>query len=316
MRPIFRRSRAPLLPATLLTWWLATTTAWWWLAFARLERAPEWLRRAQSVCFGTTPSGVPDDYGWITLLLAPLSILLGLLVIYGAELGASLGRLCRTAAGKALVVGLLAVASLQGDVTAARMVNAAEVATRARTLPASDEEMPDTYPRLARAAPALDLVDQRGERVTLASLAGRPFVVAFTFAHCQTVCPALVQRVRASSRSFPAGIPILYVTLDPWRDTPSALPTIATRWGLVGEERVLSGSVDEVTRVLDAFDVPRVRDEQNGDVAHPALAFVVDSEGRLAYALEGATLTWLPEAVRRAAESGGGALGVTARAEP
>lgn len=308
-----RHSDEPLLPATLLSWWLATTTAWWWLAFARLEAAPEWLRRAQSVCFGTMPSGLPDDYGWITLALAPLSILLGLLTLYGNELSGSFGRLCADTSGKLLVVGLLGAASLQAGVTAARVVDAREAAVSARTLPISDEDMPETYPRLGRAAPALDLMDDRGAHVTLASLAGRPFVVAFTFAHCQTVCPALVQQVREASAEFPVEVPILYVTLDPWRDTPSSLPTIAKRWGLVGSERVLSGPVDEVTRVLDAFNVPRARDEDTGDVSHPALAYVIDGEGAVAFALEGPTLSWLPEAVRRAGERGGDAFGVAAR---
>lgn len=294
---------ASLLSFTLLLSWGAITTTWWWLAFARLEAAPEWLRRTQSVCFGTLPNGLPDTYGWMTLILAPLSILLGLLVIYDDQLEMSAKRMLRKPLGAALAMALLAGASLQAGLTTARVVDASAIADAARSIPATDEEMPATYPRLDRVAPPLQLVDQHGAPVTLSSFSGAPFVVAFTFAHCQTVCPTLVRQVRAAASSFPTDTPVVYVTLDPWRDTPSALPTIAKQWGLEADERVLSGSVEAVNLVLDGFQVPRGRDENTGDVTHPALAYVVDGNGRIAYALEGATLSWLGEAVRRASMS-------------
>ncbi len=295
---------ASLLPFVLLQFWAGTTTTWWWLAFARLESAPEWLRRAQAVCFGTSPSGLPDTYGWMTLVLAPLSIVLGLRVIYDDEIPGSVRRALGTSVGAAVSIAMAAAMWLQAGQTVTRILDARAATAAARLIPAALDEMPVSYPRLARAAPAFALTDQHGDDVTLARLAGAPFVVAFTFAHCQTICPTLVRQVRDASSSFPAGTPVLYVTLDPWRDTPSSLPTIAARWELRGEERVLSGAVPAVNRVLDGFDVPRGRDERTGDVTHRALAYVVDGEGSIAYALEGAALSWLGEAVRRAAQGG------------
>ena len=48
---------------------------------------------------------------------------------------------------------------------------------------------------------------------------------------------------------------------------------------------VLSGAEAEVERALSAWRVPRARSLATGDVTHPALVYVVDSRGELAYAL-------------------------------
>ena len=59
------------------------------------------------------------------------------------------------------------------------------------------------------------------------------------------------------------------------------------QWGLGEEAFVLGGSVDEVHGALDAWNVARVRDPATGDITHLALTFIVDPEGRLAYATPG-----------------------------
>jgi cytochrome oxidase Cu insertion factor (SCO1/SenC/PrrC family) len=138
--------------------------------------------------------------------------------------------------------------------------------------------------RLDREAPALGLVDQRGDTVHVARFAGRPLLVVFAYAHCQTVCPLIVhdamQAVRAAASVEPG---LVVVTLDPWRDTPSRLPHIARTWALPESARVLSGSVADVERVLDAWGIARQRDTSNGEITHPTTAYLVDRAGRLAY---------------------------------
>jgi cytochrome oxidase Cu insertion factor (SCO1/SenC/PrrC family) len=78
------------------------------------------------------------------------------------------------------------------------------------------------------------------------------------------------------------------VTLDPWRDTPDRLATIATAWQLGPDDRVLSGTVEEVTAALDAWGIPRVRDPNTGDIGHGSTIVLVDPEGRAAWRVEGA----------------------------
>jgi protein SCO1/2 len=109
-----------------------------------------------------------------------------------------------------------------------------------------------------------------------------------TYAHCATVCPAIVRDVIEAQRRLTDRPPaVLIVTLDPWRDTPARLPAIAAAWGLTDGARVLSGEPDRVERALNAWRIPRVRNERTGDLSHPSLVYVIDSRGRIAYALTG-----------------------------
>lgn len=135
------------------------------------------------------------------------------------------------------------------------------------------------------------LVDQHGEPFTLERLGGRPALVTFAFAHCEAVCP-LVVRSAVAARSELAkqrDFAVMAVTLDPWRDTPSRLPAMAEQWTLAPGDLVLSGSVEDVERALTAWGVARERDEATGDVNHPALVYLVEPDGTVAYASTGAT---------------------------
>jgi cytochrome oxidase Cu insertion factor (SCO1/SenC/PrrC family) len=50
---------------------------------------------------------------------------------------------------------------------------------------------------------------------------------------------------------------------------------------------VLSGSVDDVELVLTRWRVPRIRNEQTGDLSHPSLVYVIGHDGKIAYVLNG-----------------------------
>jgi cytochrome oxidase Cu insertion factor (SCO1/SenC/PrrC family) len=92
-------------------------------------------------------------------------------------------------------------------------------------------------------------------------------------------------------------VPLVVVTVDPWRDAPERLTHVAAMWELSGEDRVLSGSVGEVLRVLGDWGVTVDRDAQTGDVTHPALVVLVDARGRVAARLPG-DLRRLPALLR------------------
>ena len=49
----------------------------------------------------------------------------------------------------------------------------------------------------------------------------------------------------------------------------------------------LNFSVEEVEAALTRWNVARERDPRTGDVAHPPLVYVLDREGRIAYATAG-----------------------------
>jgi cytochrome oxidase Cu insertion factor (SCO1/SenC/PrrC family) len=82
---------------------------------------------------------------------------------------------------------------------------------------------------------------------------------------------------------------VVVVTLDPWRDTPSRLPALAKDYEIGADGFVLSGEVDEVNALLDRWNVARSRDTQTGDLGHPPLVYVLDAQGRIAFASTGGT---------------------------
>jgi cytochrome oxidase Cu insertion factor (SCO1/SenC/PrrC family) len=77
------------------------------------------------------------------------------------------------------------------------------------------------------------------------------------------------------------------ISLDPWRDTPAALPAIASMWELGADDRVLSGPVAEVERTLDALRVGRQRNTNTGDIVHSGTVMVLDARGHIVWRLDG-----------------------------
>jgi len=162
-----------------------------------------------------------------------------------------------------------------------------------------DGVLPEAYPRQAVAAPDFRLIDQHGRVISLGSLGGKPVVVAFVFAHCQTMCPLIVSTLK---RAAPSDVPVevLMVTLDPWRDTPGALPGIARQWELPAHFHVLSSrDVSEVLGVATAYRVTSERNEKTGDIVHPGLVFLVDPRGQLVYTFNDPPPAWVRQGLDR-----------------
>ncbi len=281
--------------------WLAVTIGWWALAFAPLADPPVWLARARAVCFGTLPNGLPDTYGWVGLVLSPASMLGVLLAVWGRELGTHLRRLGASRAGR-LALAAIVLVPLAGALGVGQQVARGLEVSRAFDAPTERAALPEGYPRTAEPAAPIGLVDQAGVVVSLADLEGRPAFMTFAFAHCRTVCPVVVRAVREAAGELPdVGPSVVVVTLDPWRDTPSSLPTLATSWQLdeLPAAHVLSGEVDKVLAALEAWEMPIERNPLDGDIAHPALVYVLAADGTVAYTFNNPSSEWLVEAVRR-----------------
>lgn len=286
-----RVSRSPLAVVALVAL-LGTTAAWWALALWPMSaNAPEWLARTREVCFGATRTGLPDAGGWILLVGEPIGMLAVLLVVFGDELRAELARLHQSlrwqlvsaAVVMTVVTGIVATVRRVATVSGAGLGVPFEVST---ALPARGHAL----------APPLALTDQRGVLTRLEDFHGRWTLVTFAFGHCQDICPVIVQNAtRARTDAGTLHVPLLVVTLDPWRDTPERLPSLATAWALGPHDRALGGDVDDVTAALDAWGIARVRDPNTGDVAHGSTIVVVDPDGRVAWRLEGA-----PQRIREA----------------
>ncbi|MFQ6044952.1 MAG: SCO family protein [Gemmatimonadales bacterium] len=263
---------------------LAITGAWWGLALWPMStETPAWLARAQYVCFGTLPGGLPDAAGWTALVLQPAIMFGALGFMSGDALRDALRALARLAWGRAVLASLGVVAALGAGLAGGRVVRAAQAES---AFEVTDGMLPDTYPRLDVDAPAIDLVDQFGGRLTLERFRGRPVLVTFAFGHCKTVCPVVVRDLIEAKRRLNHARPVvLVITLDPWRDVPSRLPAIARQWQMGDDDFIGTGAVEAVERTLDSWNVGRRRDPATGDIVHPRLIYLVDQRGRLAYAL-------------------------------
>jgi protein SCO1/2 len=266
---------------------LLITVAWWALALWPLPaEAPPALLRARTICFGNADNGLPAGIGWMMLIGEPIMITSLLLTITGSTtIREGLHGIARSRVGRFGLRSIAVTVMVAFLAAGARVASALGVGLPATTRSGA---LPATYPRLDRPAPALDLADQRGTVVTLAALRGRPVLVTFAYAHCETVCPLVVQEVVRARMGLEDAPPALVViTLDPWRDTPSRLATMARHWGLPADAHVLSGPVPAVEAALDRWGIPRSRDARNGEITHPQVVYVLDRTGKIAYAATG-----------------------------
>jgi protein SCO1/2 len=279
---------------------VAITASWWALALWPVSAdAPGWLLRTREVCFGSRAETLPDAAGWLLLIGQPAGMVMLLVTIWGAELRAGVTlAMARTAGQLALGAGLaLVVAGLGATAVRVRAANAEPFSTGAMDAAAQ-------LTRVNDAAPAFALTDQFGGEVSLQSFRGRPVIVTFAFGHCETVCPLIVEDVLAARRRIEgAPPPVLVVTLDPWRDTPRRLQSIAASWRLDADAHLLSGPPDAVERTLNAWRVPRARNQKTGAITHPSLVYIVDADSRIAYVVTGGAET-IAAAVR-ALQKGG-----------
>lgn len=258
------------------------TAGWWALALWPVGSVePEWLLRTRAACFGSAPGGLPDAGGWILLIGQPLGMLGVLLAVWSKALVADLRRLRSNPWWHgALIVGpamVLIVVTLTGRrVAVAAGLGAAPSIAPAGVLTRADTDVT-----------TLELQDQHGRRRSLAEVGNGPTLLTFAFGHCTTVCPTIVQDLRrARAKAARPDVPMVVLTLDPWRDTPGRLATLAAQWQLLPTDLVLSGSVAEVERALDVLGVTRRRDEATGDIAHVGMVALLN-EGRVRARVEG-----------------------------
>lgn len=132
---------------------------------------------------------------------------------------------------------------------------------------------------------ALELTDHTGKRRALPDFKGKVVVVFFGFTHCPDVCPTTMAELAAVARELGADadkMQVLFVTVDPERDTPDVLRQYVPSFhpSFLG----LYGTLDETTRVAKEFKVYHQKQAQPGggySVDHSAGTFVLDREGRL-----------------------------------
>jgi protein SCO1 len=88
-----------------------------------------------------------------------------------------------------------------------------------RPVLASGTWLPD-----ARPIADFHLIDSRGRPFTRTAFIGHPTLVYFGFTHCPDECPdTLAALARVEKQAAVPGLQVIFVTVDPQRDTPAVL---------------------------------------------------------------------------------------------
>lgn len=130
------------------------------------------------------------------------------------------------------------------------------------------------------------LTDHNGQLRTLASFKGKLVVMFFGYTHCPDVCPTTLSDLAAAMKQLgPLSdrVQVLFVTVDPQRDTPALLklfvPAFDPRFlGMVTDADSLKALAKEYKIVYQKTSVKGV---DNYLIDHSAGSYVYDAEGRL-----------------------------------
>jgi protein SCO1 len=134
----------------------------------------------------------------------------------------------------------------------------------------------------ARAVLPFALVDGAGAAFDASRLAGAPSIMFFGFTHCPDICPnTLALLARAQRESALRELRIVFVTIDPERDTPQLVGNYARAFG---EEFVgLTGPANEIERLTQQLGVAAARVDLPGGgytMDHSSTLFLFDAAGR------------------------------------
>ena len=128
------------------------------------------------------------------------------------------------------------------------------------------------------------LVDAGGHPYTRADLTRAPTLVYFGFTRCPDVCPTTMAKLAAVRRQTAlASLRVLFVSVDPGRDTPAAVGLYARAFD--PSFQGVTGKPEEIQAVARHFAVAVNRvDLPGGDYTmdHSAVIFLVDAQGIVA----------------------------------
>ena len=132
----------------------------------------------------------------------------------------------------------------------------------------------------------LSLTDHTGKPRTLADFKGKVVAVFFGFTRCPDVCPTTLAEMKAvKDKLGPDGdrLQVLFVTVDPERDTPELLAKYVPAFdaSFLG----LYGDADATAKAAKEFKVFYQKvpgsSPDNYSIDHTAATFIYDPQGRL-----------------------------------
>jgi protein SCO1 len=149
----------------------------------------------------------------------------------------------------------------------------------------SDQLNEGTF-RLPRRAPDFVLKTPDGAEFRLSQQRGKVVLVDFGYTFCPDVCPmtlAELAQVRTRFGEAAKRVQVVFVTIDPERDTPERLRSYTATFdpSIVG----LTGSPEQLAQVRQAYGVVAEKQVVSGTsaaylMAHSAYVYVIDPQGQ------------------------------------
>lgn len=130
------------------------------------------------------------------------------------------------------------------------------------------------------------LVDQNGRAVDQTLLEGKWSAVFFGFTHCPEICPLTLQALAAAeSQLSPRAaedLQVVFISVDPARDTPEALKAYLSDDSLPRGTVGLTGTPEQVDAATKAFKVFYAKQGEGPDynMDHSTQVLLFDPKGR------------------------------------
>lgn len=136
-----------------------------------------------------------------------------------------------------------------------------------------------------RAAPGFSLQGSHGELFKLNDARGRVVILGFGFSHCPEICPvtlANLARVMKNLGDAADGVQVVYITVDPERDTVARLREYMQVFhpgfiGLTGDATTLA----DIRREYGILIEKEVKQNGNYEVHHSSYLYLIDRQGLL-----------------------------------
>jgi protein SCO1 len=152
-------------------------------------------------------------------------------------------------------------------------------------------------------APDFQLSDQKGTKVSLASLRGQIVVLAFTYSTCGAPCEVIAQQIRGALDELPRPATVLMISADPHEDTPAVIHRFLANVSLSGRVRYLTGTAMQLERVWREYRVApaRVGGSSASAFASAASVLLLDAQGneRVEFGQEQLTAEALAHDIRK-----------------
>jgi protein SCO1/2 len=124
-----------------------------------------------------------------------------------------------------------------------------------------------------------------GSRTSFAATGGRVRIATMFYSHCPGVCPLTIDTLKGIDRGLTvqqrARLSFVLLSLDPARDSPGTLRSLALERGLNSSRWILGRTSEEDARSFAAAAHIRYRTLSDGSIDHSSAFVLLDESGRV-----------------------------------